>query len=664
MLEKNNKLIIDDFYNSNFISSLKANDNKTLVCFLVSKPNKELNKYISTIYCMDIKNKTIKEIKSLKTNNYFWYDNENIVVQHIENNDKDKSSKFLIINIYDLSEKEFFNLNRNIVSINRINDNDFVFTELVDLKKFDLSNCDTQEKEIFRKLNNDMEDYAIFEKLPIWSNGIGMLDSKVLKLFLYKKNENRIIPLSKNNQFIVDYEIYKSKVVFITSDFANIMNQKNSIYVYDSEKDLISCYLRDTEFSVSYANFIDDDNIISLMSKNDKYGINQNSDFYIINKFELVPKLILNFDYSCSNTSLSDIRLYEDKTFKVINNLLYFVATIKTNVNIYAIDANGTINQLTSINGTIDSFEMLNDNSFLTISLIKNKMQEIYMFKNKTILKITNFNENIYKKKLSAPKHFILRKKDIEIDGYIIEPTNKIEGKKYPAILEIHGGPKCVYSSIFFFEMQLLASEGYFVFYCNPRGSDGKGNEFADIRGKYGTIDYQDIIDFKNKILNKYENEIDVNNIGIIGGSYGGFMVNWIIGHTNEFKAAISLRGISSWLSMYGTSDIGYFFGTDQCDILPNTEFSDDLNVMLEKSPLTYVSNIKTPTMFIHSMCDYRCFYVESLSMYSVLKVKNIDSKLVLFKNENHDLSRSGKPKNRVKRLELIINWFNKYLKK
>lgn len=663
MIKKNN-LIIDDFYNANFISSLKLNNSKTLSCFLVSKPSKELNKYISTIYCMDIKNKTIKEIKTVKSNNYFWFDDNQVVVDVSENNSKNKISKFLIINVLNLSEKEFFSINRNVVSINKLNDNDYIFTELVDLKKFNTTDCETHEKEIFEKLNNDMDDYAIFDKLPIWSDGIGMLDSKVLKLFLYKKDKNKIIPLSKNDQFLVNYEIFDDKIVFVTSNFNNILSQKNSIYVYESKNDLISCYLRDTQFSINYANFIDENNIITLMSKNDKYGINQNSDFYLINRFELIPRLISNFDYSCSNTSLTDVRFYEDKTFKIINNNLYFIATIKTSVNLYKINIKGEINQITNINGSIDSFELFDDNSILTISLIKNKLQEIYMFKDKNIMKITNFNKNIYDKETSIPKHFVLRKNDVEIDGYIIEPINKIEGKKYPAILEIHGGPKCIYNSIFFFEMQILASSGYYVFYCNPRGSDGKGNEFADIRGKYGTIDYEDIIEFKNKILSKYKECIDHSNVGVIGGSYGGFMVNWIIGHTNEFKTAISLRGISSWLSMYGTSDIGYFFGSDQCDILPNLAFDNDLNIMLENSPISYTSKIKTPTMFMHSMCDYRCFYVESLSMYSILKVKNIDTQLVLFKNESHDLSRSGKPKNRVKRLELIVNWFDKHLKK
>ena len=131
--------------------------------------------------------------------------------------------------------------------------------------------------------------------------------------------------------------------------------------------------------------------------------------------------------------------------------------------------------------------------------------------------------------------------------------------KKYPAILDIHGGPKTAYGEIFYHEMQVWANEGYFVFFCNPIGSDGRDNVFADLRGKYGTCDYRNIMDFTDEVLRRYP-AIDEKRLGVTGGSYGGFMTNWIIGHTNRFAAAVSQRSISSWLTMEYTSDIGYNF--------------------------------------------------------------------------------------------------------
>jgi len=239
-----------------------------------------------------------------------------------------------------------------------------------------------------------------------------------------------------------------------------------------------------------------------------------------------------------------------------------------------------------------------------------------------------------------------------------MKPFNFEPGKKFPAILEIHGGPKTAYGEVFVHEMQLLASEGYVVIYCNPRGSDGRGNEFADIRGKYGTIDYEDIMQFVDEAVKRYE-FIDENKIGVTGGSYGGFMTNWIIGHTDRFKAAVSQRSIANWISKFGTTDIGYFFVEDQHFATPWSNYEK----LWWHSPMKYADKVKTPTLFIHSDEDYRCWLVEAIQMFTSLKYHGVESKLVIFKGENHDLSRTGKPLHRLRRLKEIIEWFDKYLK-
>jgi dipeptidyl aminopeptidase/acylaminoacyl peptidase len=196
------------------------------------------------------------------------------------------------------------------------------------------------------------------------------------------------------------------------------------------------------------------------------------------------------------------------------------------------------------------------------------------------------------------------------------------------------------------------------VFFCNPRGSDGRGDKFADIRGKYGSIDYEDIMRFTDLVLDKYP-FIDEDRVGVTGGSYGGFMTNWIIGHTNRFKAAVSQRSISNWISKFGTTDIGYFFVEDQIGSTP----WDDLDKLWDHSPLKYADRVVTPTLFIHSEEDYRCWLVEGIQMFTALKYHGVDARLCIFKGENHDLSRSGRPKSRLRRLEEISKWFDKYLK-
>ena len=247
----------------------------------------------------------------------------------------------------------------------------------------------------------------------------------------------------------------------------------------------------------------------------------------------------------------------------------------------------------------------------------------------------------------------------MEIDGWVIEPINYDPNQTYPAILDVHGGPKTVYGVPFFHEMQLWASEGYFVFFCNPRGGDGKGNEFADIRGKrYGVLDYNDLMEFTDQVLARYP-QIDKTRVGMTGGSYGGFMANWIVGHTDRFAAVASQRSISNFISKCLTTDIGYYHNLSavQADPWNNPE------EMWERSPLKYADKCKTPTLFIQSDEDYRCWMGDAIQMFTALRMHGVPTRLCLFHGENHELSRSGKPKHRIRRLREITNWFNQYLK-
>jgi len=301
------------------------------------------------------------------------------------------------------------------------------------------------------------------------------------------------------------------------------------------------------------------------------------------------------------------------------------------------------------------------DKSIVFVGMRDNKLQELYELKDKQENQITFFNEWVVKeKKLSKPQRITFNTKEgMEIEGWIMKPIDFDETKKYPAILDIHGGPKTVYSGeVFFHEMQYWSNIGYVVMFCNPRGSDGRGNEFADIRGKYGTIDYEDIMEFVNVVIENFS-FIDKDRLGVTGGSYGGFMTNWIIGHTNRFKAAASQRSIANWISKFGTTDIGYYFVEDQQAATPWTNFEK----LWFHSPMKYADRVKTPTLFIHSEEDYRCWLAEGLQMFTSLKYNGVEAKLVMFRGENHELSRSGKPKHRIRRLKEISDWFDKYLK-
>jgi len=366
-----------------------------------------------------------------------------------------------------------------------------------------------------------------------------------------------------------------------------------------------------------------------------------------------------DFDYGLGSSVGSDCRYGSSTTIKVDGNYLYFITTEYGNAYLNRMDFEGNVEKLTTEKGSVDGFDVI-DGKIAFVGFRGLKLQELYKLEDGKETQLTDYNGWVNReKKLSTPERITFQNKDgITIEGWVMKPVDFEEGKKYPAILDIHGGPKTVYGEIFYHEMQYWANEGYVVFFCNPRGSDGRGNSFADIRGKYGTIDYEDIMKFTDIVLEKCP-FIDEERVGVTGGSYGGFMTNWIIGHTNRFKAAVSQRSISNWISKFCTTDIGYYFVDDQQAATPWS----DVEKLWFHSPLKYADKVQTPTLFIHSEEDYRCWTAEGLQMYTALKYHGVESRLCLFKGENHELSRSGKPKHRIRRLEEITNWFNKHLK-
>lgn len=216
-----------------------------------------------------------------------------------------------------------------------------------------------------------------------------------------------------------------------------------------------------------------------------------------------------------------------------------------------------------------------------------------------------------------------------------------------------------MYGQTFFHELQLLAAKGYVVLYTNPRGGHGYGQQFVDaVREDYGGKDYTDLMSAVDYALENYD-FIDQERLGVTGGSYGGFMTNWIVGHTNRFKAAVTQRCISNWLSFYGVSDIGYFFTKWEL----GKNLLEDPAKLWDFSPLKYAENVETPLLIVHGELDFRCPIEQAEQMFVALKHLRKEVEFVRFPGANHELSRSGKPEMRIERLNHITRWFEEYLK-
>ena len=245
------------------------------------------------------------------------------------------------------------------------------------------------------------------------------------------------------------------------------------------------------------------------------------------------------------------------------------------------------------------------------------------------------------------------------LEGWIIKPYGFKAGEKYPLIMEIHGGPHSTYGNAFSHEFQMLAGAGFGVLYTNPRGSLGYGEGFARACvGDWCGVDAADLQLMAEQTVAQTP-WVDSARVGVTGGSQGGYFTNWLIGHTDMFKAAVTQRSMSNLYSKYGVSDIGWSgdrHGMGGKDLWVDEDF------IMERSPIRYAPQVKTPTLIIHSDQDYRCPLEQAEQWYVALKRLGVPAEMLLFHGENHELSRSGKPANRLVRLDAILEWFNRYL--
>jgi dipeptidyl aminopeptidase/acylaminoacyl peptidase len=245
-----------------------------------------------------------------------------------------------------------------------------------------------------------------------------------------------------------------------------------------------------------------------------------------------------------------------------------------------------------------------------------------------------------------------------DLQGWIIKPPNFDPEIKYPSILEIHGGPLAQYGFFFMHEFFYLAAQGYVVYFCNPRGGQGYGEAHAKAiyHGNWGTVDYADLMAWVDCM--EGQPYIDSDKMGVTGGSYGGYMTVWIIGHTDRFKAAVTQRCVSNLISMWGSSDFNWSFQSIFDDKAPY----ENLDVLWECSPIKHIGSAKTPTLVIHSMQDLRCAIEQSEQVYVALQNLGVDTEFLMFPDSPHGVSRTGRTDRKIVRLKGILDWFDRYI--
>lgn len=646
-----NKIELKNFLNFNYLSGLKTNKDKNIVTFVKSTANYEKDLYEYKLYMKQ--NENVSRIHTFTSSpQYYWFNNHQLLINTTQKELADKKktsfSKYYINN----GEIEpFITLSIPVSNIEVIDEDTLFISALLNKEDFIL--LDEEKRDTYIQSLNDNKNFETFEEIPFYMNGGGFVKGKRTHTFIYTISTDtykQITPLGINST-ILKYDIDNKALYFSQSPDEGVPSFYDSLYKYNLDTDEYTPLLSDLTHSISRVIILNDE--VYVMA-NDllEYGINQNNDFYKVknNKLELICK----FGLSSNNSIGSDVRLGSNPSSATIDNVYYFLGTYHNRTRIYSFNGSKVdvvFDLKGSVDGWIDTIDGING-----VGLFDNKLQEIYKldFESNTVNQITKFNtKQLENKYVAEPQHISYENDGVLLDGWVLLPEGYNQANKYPAILDIHGGPKTIYSDVYYHEMQVWANLGYIVFFTNPRGGDAYDDSFADIRGKYGSVDYNDIMKFTDIVIESYS--VDTDRIGVTGGSYGGFMTNWIVSHTHRFKAATTQRSISNWISFYGTSDIGVYFAEDQTASNPY----DSLEAMWEQSPLKHAQNIKTPLLFIHSDEDYRCPMEQAMQLFTVVKKNGVDTRFVWFKGENHDLSRSGRPQSRVKRLEEITNWFN-----
>ena len=713
---------IEDILKYRYLENLLYNPGGTAYVYNVAYADADKNTYRRDVWA--VKNgRPFQLTATIDASISFWNsDSELIISRKKPGDEKSEDAELYTISIDGGEAKLWAKLPVAPGDIKKISEGLYAFTAQIEEKDPDayLDDADTRKKKSEDKKKNLEEDYDVFTEVPYWFNGKGVSEGKRDALFIMrrkgdsiekgpkseetesinecKESESLTDNMKKENAFeliritapdfnVNDFKIDGDRIYFTGEKATKIPEFYNDLFCYDTKTEKLTEVYNRHNIGIEQFEVKDGEAYVFASDYKD-YGINQSTNLYAVKDNEIVKIDAYKPTHSIGNSIVGDMAIGGGKQAKLLQEdgkmVLYTLATIEDHTAIERIElATGNKQVVLDLSGDIYFFDIIDENFVLSYS-DKNHLPEIYTIAKKNLktseikdqehytpadnrdvlTQISSHNtEHLKDLYIAEPERIDYKSEGLELHGWVLLPENYDASKKYPAVLDIHGGPRCVYCNSFFHEMQVWAARGFVVMFTNIKGSDGRGDDFADIRGDYGGTDYKNLMAFVDAVLEKYPS-IDENRICETGGSYGGFMTNWVVTHTDRFCCAASQRSISNWLSMTYISDIGPYFGPDQNGV-DYDDFYKTLNhdALWDHSPLKYVDNAKTPTLFLHSDEDYRCPLPEAMQMMQAMTVRGVETRMIVFHGENHELSRSGKPMHRIRRLKEITDWFEKHTK-
>ena len=348
---------------------------------------------------------------------------------------------------------------------------------------------------------------------------------------------------------------------------------------------------------------------------------------------------------------------------------LLFMAEDSGNTHLYRVAADGSGKPELVVGGDrqLGAFDANGGTVAYTVTT-PTTLPELFVRVNGEERQLTHIGESFRESlTLVEPQRFTATSVDgSEVEAWFMAPPGAEPGRRYPTLLNIHGGPFTQYGNRLFDEFQLQAAAGYAVIYANPRGSSGYSEAWGRaIRGRtapddpgsgWGGVDYEDLMAVVDEAVRRFE-VVDPGRLGVLGGSYGGYMTSWIIGHTGRFKAAVSERSCNNLLTMEHSSDFEGIFRQEM-----GVTHLEDPDEYARVSPITYVREMRTPLLILHSENDLRCPIEQAEDIFVALRLLGRTPEFLRFPGESHELSRSGAPKHRVQRVEAILDFFARKL--
>ena len=646
------RVAFHDLLQYRFLSAPRFSPDGSRIAFLVHQADREGNRYLSDLWVYDLNAEACSPLTASGAEGAFCWDASGTALifvsrrlpQPLEGTlgDKDASRVYRIL----VTGGEARFLAEVPRAVNAL--------WALDEDRLLLQTVDPDEPERLEDA-----DYHVFEQVPFCTNGKGFTAQSRRRLSLLSLASGKLQDLSPRGLEVRQVRLSsdRKRALAVGVLYEEVMPETSGVWAFDLESGEMAECVPQAHFAWSCADAFADGLLLTGTDMK-RHGHNENVRFYLARDGALAC-LTPELDRGLRNSVICDCRYgltdqAQAQAFRVDGDRAWFVSTDGYRSHLHTVDAHGGVVQVSHELRSIDDYDVQGGRAAV-IGLEGLGLQELYLVEAGTERRLTDFNAApLAGKDLSVPEYVRLENGTPEgLDCWYMRPVGFEVGKKYPTLLHIHGGPKMTFGDVFVHEMQCWAAEGFAVLFCNPRGSDGKGNAFADIRGRYGTVDYEDLMAFVDWASDTLP-FVDRDRLGVTGGSYGGFMTNWIVGRTDRFRAAVTQRSICNWVSMAGITDIGYFFVPDQ----QAADIWSGVDELWNQSPLKYADQARTPTLIIHSDEDHRCELSQGLQFFTALRRNGVEARLCVFKGENHELSRSGRPRPRLARMREIVRWF------